>query len=336
MNTQLTTVTVVAAVTLSACATAPRTPTTPGGSTVVAARAESSTSVAQDPQRDYSPEALFHEAHGDFLSGMERFKPSIHARFRGLPSAELSSENGNFDSWQIGGDAMVPLITDPDSVVLLGGFFEGRRFENEPAFPVGDENLYEVGLHLGYGQFITDDTYVEGVFSPGVFSDLDGSLKSDDWEFHGRVLGTYRSDEHLFLKGGLEVSDVFEDLAVYPLVGVSWLFSPNWRLDVLLPREIELSYLVDPATTLFVGLALDGREYHRRSSSVTGKVTSNFLTQELDVYLGGLHRFNDHLSAFGRFGASIAGHYEFQVPGATIDGQIEPTIMFEVGVGWDF
>ena len=59
--------------------------------------------------------------------------------------------------------------------------------------------------------------------------------------------------------------------------------------------------------------------------------------QELELYLGGQHRFDDHLSVFGRVGAVIAGDHKFQNPaGGRIDGQMDPSLMFEVGLGWDF
>ena len=59
--------------------------------------------------------------------------------------------------------------------------------------------------------------------------------------------------------------------------------------------------------------------------------------QELQIYLGLLHRFDDNLSVFGRFGAVIAGDHKFTAPnGGRVQGQMDPTILFEVGIGWDF
>jgi len=341
--TRPTSVVVLAALVLAACATAPnpkppeRVATEESAATREHIRLPSSPATAQGEDADYSPAALFHETHGEFYSNMDRFKPSTAIRFLGLPDAELHHESGEFDSWQIGGEGIVPFVTDPDSAILLGGVFDARRIKTSQSFGFRDETLYEIGLYLGYGHFFTDDLYVEGVFNPGIFSDLGGSLKSDDWQWQGRSLATIRASEDLFWKVGVEVSNVFQKISVYPLAGVSWILDPSWRVDVLAPRSAELSYLVNSAATVFVGVGLDGEQYRRRSSASTGKVQSNIQTQNLEIYLGGIYRFTDHFSSFARFGSVVAGNWDFGRPGQpNIDGRIEPTIMFEAGIGWDF
>lgn len=333
---------ILAAVALSACATVPN-PTSPHPASGGAASEPSGSfglarpAAQEDQETDYSPAAMFHEAHGEFYSGMDRFKPSARFRFRGLPDAEIHGNSGNFDSWQFGGEGLLPIVIDPDSLVLVGAKVDTVRLETSNTFGFRDETLHAIGVNVGFGQFFSDDTYVQGVFSPGVYSDLDGSLQSDDWQWMGNALATFREGEDLYWKVGVEVSQVFQDFSVYPLLGVSWILDPSWRVDVLLPRSAELSYLFDGATTLFVGTSLDGDQYRRRSSASTGKLQSNIQTQELEIYLGGIHRFTDHFSSFARFGAVVAGNWDFGRPGINnIDGRIEPTLMFEAGIGWDF
>ena len=264
-------------------------------------------------------------------------RPSARFRFRAIPSAEIDGESGDFDQWQFGGEGILPIVTDPDSVFLIGAKIDNRRFETSSSFGQRDETVHAVGLNIGYAHFFTDDFYLDSVFSPGLYSDFDGSPKSDDYQWMGRSLATIRQSDDLYWKVGIEVSNVFPDFSVYPLGGVAWLLNESWRVDVLLPRSAELSFLASSATTLFLGLALEGDEYRVRSSARTGKLESNIQTQELELYIGGLHRFTDHLSSFARFGAVVAGDYDFGRPGMpNVDGDIEPNLMFELGLGLDF
>jgi hypothetical protein len=336
-------VALAAAAALGACATAPRPVSkapAPGSATPASELAAPATAAPQEPETDYSPAALFHEAHGDFYAGMNRFKPAARVRFRGLPNGSIDSEEGEFSQWQVGGEGLLPIAVDPDSVVLAGAKFDTRRFEYGMVFgapdPPRDETVHAAGLHVGYGHFLTDDVYAEGIFSPGVYSDFDDGLTHNDWQWYGRGLMTFRQSEELYWKLGVEVTNVFDDVPVYGLGGLAWLPGESWRIDLLLPREAELSYLAGAATTLFVGVSLEGEEYRVRSPASSGKQATDLRTQELEVYVGGIHRFSDHFSVFGSIGAVVAGDYDIQRPINDVDGQMEPTLMFEAGLGLDF
>ena len=136
---------------------------------------------------------------------------------------------------------------------------------------------------------------------------------------------------------GIEVSEVFDDFAVYPLIGLSSIFAPQWRVDVLLPRKAELSFLPDTATTVFLGIRLDGDEFRVRTSAMAGKQAFDLQVQELSIYVGAVRRFTDNISAFARLGSVVAGDHKFKQPTLSpVEGQIDPTFMFEVGFGWDF
>ena len=94
---------------------------------------------------------------------------------------------------------------------------------------------------------------------------------------------------------------------------------------------------MDGNTSWFAGLNLEGDEYRVRSSAGTGKVESDFRVQELNLYVGGIKRFTDNVSAFARLGTTLAGDHSFRTPtGTEVGGQLDPTLMFEIGLGWDF
>ena len=129
----------------------------------------------------------------------------------------------------------------------------------------------------------------------------------------------------------------FVDVPVFPILGVAWLFDPNFRLDILLPLRAELSWLISVPTQVFIGAEVEGQQYHVRAPATQGKAQSDINIQDIRLYVGASHRFNDNFSLFARTGAVVAGDYRFKpVNMGTYDGQIQPTFMLEFGLGWDF
>ncbi|MEM7203534.1 MAG: DUF6268 family outer membrane beta-barrel protein [Planctomycetota bacterium] len=305
------------------------------GACATTARLEPRAGPSPEPKQDYSPQGLFGEAHGDFVAVMDRYRPQVQGSFMLEPGSRLDDEPGDFDMWRLLADGRVPLVIDPDSVLLVGGRTEAKRFDFKSDMRgLQDETVGSIGLEIGYGRFINEDTYAYATFQPGVYSDFDGTLTSEDWEFFGESLVTFRYNDNVFYKGGVRVSKDFPDLPIFPLVGASWLLDDQWRVDVLLPKRAEISYQPQPATTVYGGLELEGQEYRVRAPNGN---RSDWNQQELRLYIGAIQRFDDHLSAFARFGSAIAGKHIFRNPaGVRVDGQLEPVVLFEVGVGWDF
>ena len=178
--------------------------------------------------QDYSPSAIFHEAHGDFLARRNRFRPAFRGSFLAMPNASLNNDPGDFDVTQFKAEGGAPFVVDPDSVGTIGGLVKARRYEFSSNTPgLEDETVWGLGMTFGFGRFVNDETLVELEFAPGVYSDLDGSLHHNDWQFFGKGLVTFHHSDELYLKGGVEVTEVFDDVPVYPLLGLSWLFQPG-------------------------------------------------------------------------------------------------------------
>ena len=296
------------------------------------------TMAALLPQ-DYSPSGMFREAHGDFLAQSERFRPAIQGLFHAMPDGHLQDEPGEFDLLEFAANARVPVIADPDSMLTAGAEFRARNFEFDSQVRGGlqDETLYELGAVVGYSRFFTEDTKIDFELRPGLYTDFDGGAHGDDFKFFGKVLGTFRYRDDLYFKLGIRHNEDFDDAPVLPMAGLSWIINPCWRLDLLLPKRAEITWLPDAATLLSVGLEVGGNEYHVRSTAAFNKRRFDVRTQEVDLYLGWTQRFDDHLSFLARFGMVVAGDYKLRGPtGVAVNGTLDPALLLEVGFGWDF
>lgn len=293
------------------------------------------------PQDDaYSVTGLFNEMHGEFLQNAFQFRNNLRLAYRHQDKTEVSSEDGDFSWDQFDADAFVPMPLDPDMLLLVGGRGSWRKYDFNAGSGMPDEDLYETSLHLGLGRFLTEDLYVEAVFRPGLYTDFGGTLTGDDWKFYGDVIATYRFDPGFYGRVGLVYDGTFDRMPVYPVLGFGLMINEQFRLDMLLPKSMELSWSPDPSWIVKVGLAVDGDEFHARTDLSTGAKTGyDIRVQELDLYVDGTLRFSDNLSVFGRVGSALTGDQDWEyprTPPGRYDGSADPALFFQVGLGLNF
>jgi len=124
---------------------------------------------------------------------------------------------------------------------------------------------------------------------------------------------------------------------VFPVVGISHAFSDALRVDVLLPKEAQLSYTPFESLILFTRADLDGAEYRVHGPVTAGKREQNLNIQEIRVGGGMVLRLTDQWSLSGQVGWVVGGDYEFRDgAGNNVDGQIEPALFGEFALGLSF
>jgi Domain of unknown function (DUF6268) len=307
--------------------------------------------AAMPQDTDYSLSALYLNAHAEFqhkaqpyvfLHDADPFNTPIRASFLYQGQTEISSESGNLQWVRYDVNALIPIPVDRDVTLLVGGDFETRDYDFGGAFmgATQDDNYYRIDAQLGGTWFVDDDLSVTGLFSPGIYSDLDGTLNHKDWYFFGTVLSTYKASDTLFYKVGIAVDETFDNLPVYPIAGFAWIPNKDWRVDVLAPWGATVSWQAATETRLSAGLELEGAAYNIRSSPGTGSIQTENRIQELSLFVGVEHQFTDQLTAFGRFGTLLTGDYDIRTGAGpaigTSDGHIDPAVFLEVGLGWKF
>jgi hypothetical protein len=151
------------------------------------------------------------------------------------------------------------------------------------------------------------------------------------------ALATYRVNDRLYLKGGLGLMDSSEDLSVMPLLGASWLFAEDWRLDALLPRSMEVSYSPAPAYILHGGVETEAEEYRVRPDDPDAGDAASGKAHEHRVFLGAIFRATKNVSISLKAGLVVGGSYGWRdATGTDYEGDLDRGVFGSFGVGWTF
>ncbi|MEC7584753.1 MAG: hypothetical protein VYE77_10580 [Planctomycetota bacterium] len=303
--------------------------------------------MAMGPQQgpDYSLRGMFWQEHGDFMQRHERYDPMLEISSLVMPDAKIKSEDGRFDLYEFQGDFLAPVMISTEAYLELGAFIGTRHYTSQNMIGFEDTNLNNAGVHLGFGVFVDDNVLLEGMVSPGSWSDWESTLHHEDYDFPGGVLLTVQPMEEgqLFWKIGARYNEVFADANFLPWLGLAWHYQ-EYRFDVLLPEYVEFSYwpIAEGGAQPFgvlAGAQIQGAEYRVHSSLATGKQAANVHVQEILVYGGLIGRFNDSFSLQGRTGLAVAGDYKLadgNPATSGVNGTLRPTFFFEVTMGFDF
>jgi hypothetical protein len=290
--------------------------------------------LPQDDDR-YSVAALFNQAHGEFMQKGFQFRNNLRASYGYQFETGISGDDDNMQFDDANAEAFMPFTVDPDMMLILGARYGQRRyqFDTPAGSNASDETVYEAAFHVGFGRFFSEDLYVEAMFRPGAYTDFDGTLHSEDWRFYGDVIATYRFDPGFYGKIGGVYDGTFSDSPGFPVVGFGLILSDTFRMDLLAPKYVELSWIPDAAWIIKGGLSLDGERYSLRPpKGAANGDRYTVWTQELELYVDATMRLNDSLSFYGRGGMTLTGDYDW----GAFSGAIDPAPFFEVGVGLNF
>ncbi len=294
---------------------------------------------------DYSLRGLFLQNHGDFMQRRERFRPDVSVRGRIFPNQRINDEPGSFDLFGYDFDASVPAIVSPDGYLKFGAYYLGRRYVTSSAFGtggnatgIGDENLIGAGVKLGFGVFLDDNVLLEVETHPGAWSDLDDTLHHEDFDFPSHGLFTFRTVDNFFFKAGARYNQVYEDAPWLPILGFSWEVLEGFRLDVLAPESIEMSWWPDSNLGLLFGAEVTGAEYHVHTSEALNQ-RDDVRVQEVVTYLGLVARIGEYTSFTVRSGLVVAGDYDLTTGAAGFnraEGALDQGFFADVSFGITF
>jgi hypothetical protein len=298
-------------------------------------------------EADYSFYGQFRLNHGEFMDRRERYRPQIDLRARVMPNQRINHEPGSYDQLAYDFDATLPVLISPDSYLTLGAYYLARRYVTSSAFGtrgntsgIPDETIVGTGLKLGFGVFLDKpgNWLFEAETHPGVWSDLDDTLHHEDFDFPSHALLTVRTMDNFFFKIGARYNQVFEDAPWLPILGFSWEIVDGFRIDILAPERLELSWWPSSSTGILFGAEVTGAEYHVHTPESLNQ-RDDLRVQEVVAYLGLLTRMNDNLSFLVRAGLVVAGDYDLTTGAAGFnraEGALDQGFWAEAAFGISF
>lgn len=257
----------------------------------------------------------FKAAHGDFNALFVRDKSNLKFGYLAQPENEMEDSTTEFDLHNFFINARTSFIRSKDLFFNLGLDYDARYYDFRnvrPPLQTDSETLHKVALDLGVGYFYSPDLLLLGSFKPGIYSDFDEDLNSDDYNFFGQAMVVYRLNPRLQILGGLAVTEDFEDTAVIPLIGARWEGEDKrWRLDVTLPKEIRLGYNITPKAQAYVGAWISGNQYSVRVESAQNAQV-DFQVQDRRAGIGLVYNFTEKTWLTVEAGVSSGSEFEIK------------------------
>ncbi|MGC3970469.1 MAG: DUF6268 family outer membrane beta-barrel protein [Pirellulales bacterium] len=298
----------------------------------------------QDPEL-YTLRGMFRANHGQFMDRRERLRPDITLRASLIPNERIVGEPGTFDLFGYDFDGAVKALVSPEGYLTFGGYYLGRHYTTSSAFGtkgnvggIGDETLVGAGVRIGFGAFLDDNWLFEAETRPGVWSDLDDTLHHQDFDFPSSAMFTYRAIDNFFFKFGARYNQVYEDAPWLPILGFSWEVVDGFRLDILAPESVEMSFWPNHQLGILFGAEVNGAEYHVHTAEALNQ-RANLRVQEATAYLGLMTVPNDNISFLFRAGIVIAGDYDLTTGAAGFnraEGALDQALFLDASFGLRF
>ena len=277
----------------------------------------------------------FRSKHRDFIQNAT-YLPFVSLTGSTLPEGKIHNEPGELEFDQVFFDAFVPVPLSDDDF-LIGGALAGVRSVDFDGVPVlADDELHRYGVSVGYGRFVDDDLLIQGYWQPSIYSDLDGTLNSDDYRlYYGSLLAVYRASPEWFWKVGVNANDAV-DTVVIPLGGFAWHFAERWSLQMLVPRDATLVYESGP-WIVTTGLLSEADAYNVRSPDALG-LEDEVHVQEIYAHVTVERGIFEGLGFMIRGGTTVGGDWDWGYGGGTYDltGTLEPDLFFMAGLTYRF
>jgi hypothetical protein len=291
---------------------------------------------------------LFRQTHGEFMDRFERYDPSLELRGRVMPHQQVVGDSGSFGMIGYDLDIEAPMLITTEAYLLFGLYQYGRHYNSSSTFGNtgnnnpggwGDETLTAAGVRLGFGWFLDQNLLLEVETNPGVYSDLEDGLTHKDYDFPSSALFTYRPVDNFFFKFGARYNQIYQDAPWLPYLGFSWQVSDGFRIDLLAPEYLEVSWSPSASTSFALGVQAQGAQYRVHQGIGSAKQAADVQVQEVITYLGMTQRFNDAISLQTRAGVVVAGHYDLS-NGANnfnrFDGSLNQGFYADVTFGIDW
>ena len=186
-----------------------------------------------------------------------------------FPYSEFSDSDApagvelQISSWQTG--AAFPLaFAEGRTVILNSVTYDVVNIEyKDPLSLVNKiDHMHSISYTMFLIQELSEKWQLVAVATPGLASDFEGELSTDDISFTAVLGAKYDFSDKFSLGGGAAYQRNFGDPLPMPFVLVEWAISPRLALSALLPMNATVMY--SPKELFDVGVfgEIGGNQYH--------------------------------------------------------------------------
>ena len=195
------------------------------------------------------------------------------------PISRGSSRLGDIDALHARAGWIGTIRASGSYAWLTGLEWRGSSFDAPAGAPI-PEDVHSLALKLGNEWRFAERWIARFEVDPGLYSDFE-DLSWDDFNAPFALRLTYSSTTNLTWVLGLGV-DVRSDLPVVGGPGVRWRFSPDWTLNLIMPRP-RIEFAANDLVTVFAGGELKSGSW-RLSEDFGARVNEAKLNSEIVDY----------------------------------------------------
>ena len=161
--------------------------------------------------------------------------------------------------------ASYPLIFSEGRTVLVNEIMY-RRFDLDydgfPAPEARPENMQAIEYNATLTHGLSEKWTLMGIVTPGIASDFEGDIGSDDFTFQAVAIFIRGYSERFQVGYGAAWTNTFGQPSPLPILAVNWNNGRNLKLSTILPANLELWYAPGPRLELGLLLNVEGNQYH--------------------------------------------------------------------------
>ncbi len=280
------------------------------------------------------------QKHGDFRYLLEPNRVYSHISYLHEPSGEEDGGPGEYKLHKIDLDFSKAFSLTEDADLLFGASYGARVYDfkevPEAITTTSGETLHKVSAMVGIEYFLSDSIYMQGYARDGLYTDFNGDLDLDDFNFSGQGIIAFRINPGTALILGAEYSPRFVDFAAFPIVGLRVAStSGDFHINLTLPIEAELTLNLSSSFSVYAGAWIDGDRYNVRFGRSAEDFDVNI--QDNRAGAGFYYWLGEHVRLGLEAGASIGSQLEFEPENAgQYKGDLETNPYFSAGLGLSF
>jgi hypothetical protein len=219
-------------------------------------------------------------------------------------------------------NAKAPIVLNDNNVLLFGLEYQYNSItSNTPLY--SDYRFTSSMLQIGWEHKWNDKSKMLFMALPRLQTDYN-DVGISHMQLGGIALGTTSRNETFNWKYGLYYNGEFFGPMFVPLFGFNWEINDKWRFKMLIPLNLELSYM--PSDRFRTGLRFDGVNGSYMYQQIPGESWSNTYIDKADNNAWLFAEFSPganvwiHLKA----GHSVLRKYRFFTPGDQMGMKLGP------------